>query len=435
MMTEHQRLVDRQDGWRARVQVVVVLVALVLASFYLTSCLSSEADRATPTPTRTPKPVDIAVLPTSTPTPFTPPTATLTPTAPVATDTPTSIPEPTQSLTPTVTPWPTFGPDTCPLTGLQVSDPALLQRRPLAVKIQNYTTSRPQYGLAQADIVYEHLESQAGITRFTGIYLCQNVDKVGSVRSARFIDLELPVMYKSIFAFSGVCPGLYPKFKEAGFFDREFWYDQGIHDEAFYRDKELLAKGLAVEHTLFLSATKVWDIAGDLGINQPQDLHGMTFDFAVPTGGQVGTTIHIPYPNKEMIVDYRYDGKTGTYLRLQDGDPFLDAATGEQISVTNVVLVYVPHVDSDFYEDYPRTNWPSIQIQLWGTGPAVVFRDGQAFEGLWARPTKPTNENLLVFRDKTGQTPIPLKPGNTWIQVIPVPPHKWAFEATWSGEE
>ena len=431
MVMENRPLAVKGSGWRTRVQILAALVALILTSFYLTSCLSSKADRATPTPTKTPKPVNIAVLPTNTPTPFTPPTATLTPAAPAATDTPTSTPEPTQSLDPTTTPWPTFGPDTCPLTGLQVSDPALLQRRPLAIKVQNAELSRPQYGLPQADIVYEHL-SEAAITRFTAIYLCQAVDKIGSVRSARFIDLEIPAMYKSLLAFSGTSPGLYPKFRDADFRDREFWYDQGIHDEAFFRDKDLLAQGVPVEHTLFAWPDKIWEIADDLDINQPQDLQGMAFAYDAPSGGQPAINIDIPYPNRQMVVSYRYDAKTGAYLRWQGGDPFLDALSGEQISVTNIVLVYANHVDADFYENPPYNTQPSIQVQVWGTGPAMIFRDGLAFEGLWARPKR---EDMLVFRDKAGQVPIPLKPGNTWIELIPLAGYRLSFEASWSGEE
>ena len=70
--------------------------------------------------------------------------------------------------------------------------------------------------------------------------------------------------------------------------------------------------------------------------------------------------------------------------------------------------------------------------ELWGTGPAVVFRDGLVYEGLWARPHR---DDMVVFRDPTGQTPIPLKPGNTWIQLAPLSGHRWTFEATWDSEE
>ncbi len=417
---------NQQRTW----QTIVIAVVLFAVALYATACLPSGPSDVTPTPTKTPKPplTEIAVLPTATPTP----TLTPTPSPTLApTDTPTATPEPTETPPPTVAAWPTLAPNVCPLTGQEVKDPALLERRPLAIKIQNAPISRPQYGFPQADIVYEHL-SEAGITRFTAIYLCKPVEKIGSVRSARFIDLEIPAMYKSLMAFSGTSAGLYPKFLNADFYDREFCYGWGLHSEAFYRDTELRRKGIPIEHTLFASASKIWAIADELGINQRQELKGLNFGVEVPEGGQPATHINIPYPHRDMVVDYRYDPQQGVYLRWQGGDPFLDAATGKQITVTNVVVLYATHVDTDIYEDEPRRNHPSVQIQLWGTGPAVIFRDGQAFEGLWARPRR---EDMVVFRDPTGQIPIPLKPGNTWMQLVPLPGHRWSFEVSWDAEE
>ncbi|MFN2167853.1 MAG: DUF3048 C-terminal domain-containing protein, partial [Anaerolineae bacterium] len=290
--------------------------------------------------------------------------------------------------------------------------------------------ARPQFGLPQADIVYEHL-TEAAITRFTAIYLCQEVDKIGSTRSARFIDLEIPAMYKSLMAFSGTSAGLYPKFLNADFYDREFCYGWGLHSEAFYRDTELRKQGIPIEHTLFADPAKIWQIADDLGINQRQDLQGMTFSQEPPAGGQPATHVHIPFPSRDMIVDYYYDEQTGTYLRWDAGDPFVDAASGEQIQVTNVVVIYATHVDTDIYEDEPRRNHPSVQIQIWGTGPALLFRDGQVYEVLWARPQR---DDMLVLRDSTGQIPIPFRPGNTWFHTVPLPGHRWTFEATWDTE-
>jgi hypothetical protein len=239
-------------------------------------------------------------------------------------------------------------------------------------------------------------------------------------------------MYKSLLAFSGTSAGLYPKFLNADFYDRQFCYGWGLHPEGFYRDKELRKQGVPIEHTLFADPAKIWETANKLDVNQRQDLTGLTFDFATPTGGQPAKSIHIPYPHRDMVVDYRYDPATGNYLRWNGGAPHVDAATGKQLSTTNVVILYANHVDTDIYEDEPRRNHPSVQIQLWGTGPAIVFRDGQAFEGLWARPKR---EAMVVFRDETGQVPIPLKPGNTWMQLVPLPGHRWAFEASWSGDE
>ena len=418
--------------------VVAMAAALFVIASFATACQPSDSDSAAPTPTKTPRPADakLPALPTATHTPL--PTATPTPTieqatatatAPVPTNTPT--PEPTEEPEAIVVPWPTVGPDMCPLTGLAVSDLALLDRRPLAIKVQNATISRPQFGLPEADIVYEHL-SEAGITRFTAIYLCQEVEKIGSTRSARFIDLEIPAMYNSLMAFSGTSAGLYPKFLNADFYDREFCYGWGLHSEGFYRDKELRNQGVPIEHTLFGDPVKIWEIADDLGINEPQELRDMHFSEEVPEGGQPATHVQIPYPHRSMVVDYRYDADTGAYLRWDGGDPHVDATSGEQISVTNVIVLYATHVDTDIYEDEPRRNHPSVQVQLWGTGPAVIFRDGQAYEGLWARPQR---EDMVVFRDETGQTPIPLKPGNAWLQLVPLPGHRWAFEASWDAGE
>ncbi len=420
----------RKRVWKA---LALVLVLLVVVSF-ATACLSSDTARVTPTPTKTPQPAstDVPLLPTSTKTsiPSATPMATDQPVT-VATRTQTPTAEPTESLDPTAMPWPTLEANVCPLTGLSVSDPALLERRPLAIKVQNAPISRPQFGLPEADIVYEHL-SEAGITRFTAIYLCQEVEKVGSTRSARFIDLEIPAMYKSLMAFSGTSAGLYPKFLNADFYDREFCYGWGLHSKGFYRDTELREQGVPIEHTLFADPVKIWQIADELGINERQELRAMHFSQEVPEGGRPATHINIPYPHRDMIVDYRYDPDIGAYLRWDGGEPHVDAATGEQISVTNVIVIYANHVDTDIYEDEPRRNHPSVQIQLWGTGPAVVFRDGLAFEGLWARPNR---EAMVVFRDPTGQVPISLKPGNIWIQLVPLEGHRWTFEATWGEEE
>ncbi|HSJ53659.1 MAG TPA: DUF3048 domain-containing protein [Anaerolineae bacterium] len=407
-----------------------VLLAVGLASV---ACQSSEPPNASADVSRTPRPADakLPALPTNTHTPA--PSPTSVPSSTSTAEPPTSTPTETPTLTPTLAVgiYPTLSPDMCPLTGLQVSDPALLERRPLAIKVQNAAISRPQYGLPQADIVYEHL-SEAAITRFTAIYLCQEVTKIGSTRSARFIDLEIPAMYRSLMAFSGTSAGLYPLFLNADFYDRQFCYGWGLHSEGFYRDKELRAQGIPIEHTLFADPNKIWDIATELGINEHQDLQGMDFYSAPPEDGQPAAQIQIPFPSRDMVVEWRYDAASESYLRWQAGVPHLDAASGEQLTATNVVVAYVTHVDSDIYEDEPRRNHPSVQIQLWGTGPAVVFRDGQAFEGLWARPKR---ENMLVFRDATGQIPIPLKPGNTWIELVPLPGHRWSLEATWKAAE
>ena len=104
-----------------------------------------------------------------------------------------------------------YGPDTYPngvnpLTG-EVVDPALVNRMPIAIKISNFPYNvRPQSGLSMADLVFEH-PAEAGLTRFTGVFLQNDVAKIGSIRSARFIDTELAPMFGALLVTSGSSMG------------------------------------------------------------------------------------------------------------------------------------------------------------------------------------------------------------------------------------
>ena len=95
------------------------------------------------------------------------------PTQPLPTDTSLPSPSPTSTTqVPTETPIPeatdpvqaygpsNFPPDVNPLTGLVISDPSLLDRRPVAVKVQIFPRGqRPPFGISLADIVYDYYQN------------------------------------------------------------------------------------------------------------------------------------------------------------------------------------------------------------------------------------------------------------------------------------
>ena len=73
-----------------------------------------------------------------------------------------------------------------PLTGLcdGISDEAL-EHRPVAVMINNMIDALPQWGISQADIIYEML-AEGRITRFLAIFQdYSKIEKLASIRSAR----------------------------------------------------------------------------------------------------------------------------------------------------------------------------------------------------------------------------------------------------------
>ena len=88
-----------------------------------------------------------------------------------------------------------------PLTGLPAE--AVDQRPALAVKIDNHPSARGQWGLLQADVVFEELV-EGGTTRFIAVFHSQGSSPVGPIRSARETDLEiLPMFGKSLLVYSG----------------------------------------------------------------------------------------------------------------------------------------------------------------------------------------------------------------------------------------
>ena len=309
------------------------------------------------------------------------------------------------------TPSPSLSLDVCPLTGEGVSDVEVLERRPLAVKISNFPPIvRPQAGLSYADVVFEHL-SEAGLTRLTAVFLSKDVEKVGSIRSARLIDLEIPAMFKAMFAYSGSSGGVKQRIRASDFFGRVISPDFG--DSGFAR---IPSEGKAYEHTLFSDTQSLWNIAEERGLNERQDLSGWAFSEEPPAGGSLATSIEILYTPKYGSAEYRYDPGREAYLRSIFGEPHGDELTGEQIAARNVVVLWANHLETDIVEDStgPRIYY-SIEIQIWGEGRAIVFRDGRAFECRWIRPQRP---DMIRFVDNAGN-PIPLKPGNTWIQAVP----------------
>lgn len=302
-----------------------------------------------------------------------------------------------------------FPPDVNPLTGLRVPDPSVLNRRPLAIKISNYPpVVRPQSGVDLADLVFEHY-AEGGVTRFTAIYLSQDAEPVGSVRSARLIDLEIPAMFQAILAYSGASAGVNARIRASDFIERALSPDFGVGAPIFWR---IPREGVAVEHTLFTSTRRLWEEATRRGINTRQDLRGMVFSEQPPPGGQPVSTLLIPY--RVEPVSWRYDPDSGRWFRWTAGQPHMDALTGRQLSAANVVVVYAHHQTTDILED--RLGNYSIEIQIWGSGPVRIFRDGRMFEGQWQRFRR---EDMLRFVDARGQ-PIPLKPGNTWFQMVPL---------------
>lgn len=344
---------------------------------------------------------DFAPGPTSTPAPTLP-----APTAVIVT------PETIQQYGPD-----NFPADVNPLTGLKVADTSVLERRPVAVKVSEFPRRvRPQDGLSLADLVWEHF-AEAGVTRMTAIFLGNDSPKVGSIRSARLIDIPLAQSYKAVLVTSGSSQGTLDRLAKTDFYDRVIAEATGFTEcPPLCREED----ASQTADKLFASTKDLWDTTTSLGLNTRQDLHGMAFFPDPPAGGVPATTLHINFHLDDNVVEWRYDPATGRYARWVDtatvGElaEHTDAVNGQPLTAANVVVLYVNHVSTDIVEDFADGGHCGYEIQLWGNGPARLFRDGQAYDVTWVR----FNVNDVIGFVGPDNQVIPFKPGNTWFEIL-----------------
>jgi hypothetical protein len=381
--------------WR-RILLASALVAFSLLA--LTACQTAQPT-VTPTPTRLPRP-------TYTMTPR-PPSPTVTP-AVAATSTHTPLPQ----VQPQASPTPTGVLN--PLTGLPISQ-ALLQKRPILVCLDNDVGARPQYGLAKADVVYEYYMENYFNTRYTAVFWGQEADRIGPMRSARLINLELTPEYDGFLACEGGSDAVRyllvddKRFYDYTYLDMDLWGDGYYSIYGRHADPN-------VNTVLTQTSTDLlrkW--LQSKGKEKPVQVKGFTFSpagSATPVG-MPAQTVSIPYPSYCCNVQWTYDAASGRYLRSVQGQPQTDGATKERLSAANVLIIYADHQKSNILEAEP--NGYGFDIKLRGEGKATVLRDGVATAALWRRD-KLTDFMQVV--DASG-APIPLHPGNTWVEVVP----------------
>jgi hypothetical protein len=291
-----------------------------------------------------------------------------------------------------------------------VTNPVLMQRRPIHVCIDNFPAARPQYGLSQAEMIFEYVMEGYFDTRFTAVFWANEVDSIGPLRSARLVNFELTPMMDGALVCSGAA-------------DENRWYlkntvgfpylDVDLDDPTHtVYTREAGRMPIQLTTLLHTSTRLLHQWLADIRQERAPNIRPYAFSLTAPQGVPA-TTVHVPYPDC-CAADWIYDTATGTYRRLTDGKPHMDATTNSQLAASNVVIVVAPHEKTTIIED-PGTGATSIRIVLTGEGKAIVIRDGTAVAGTWKRTDR---KDLIRFYD-AGGIAIPLHPGQTWVEIVP----------------
>ena len=282
------------------------------------------------------------------------------------------------------------------LTGLiDLSDEAI-GKRPVAVMVNNVNDALPQYGISDADIMFE-MTVEGDLTRMMALYAdYTKVPVVCAVRSCRYY---YPVMANGFDAFY-VNWGFDETIREyVDSLDVNYFDGMVNPGNMFGRDENRLNSGYALEHTAYFDGTKFAEYVDNNGyrtelLNEKQ---GSAFVFngleeQVKPNGDDCKEVNIDFG--AATATFSYDEESNTYLKQINGQNQMDAVTDLQLAFTNVFVL-----ETDISV---RTDYGHKQIDWQGGDDSVGYyiSNGCVQKITWEK----TSENAyLKFYDEDGK--------------------------------
>lgn len=282
------------------------------------------------------------------------------------------------------------------LTGEANVSAEVAARRPVAIMVNNVSTAQKvQTGLNKADIIYE-TEVEGGITRLMAVYQdITNLDKIGTVRSARYPYVDLAMGHNAIYVHCGQDPTYCePHLKDL----------DHLSIDTNSQGAKRISNGLSSEHTLYAIAGDLWkNISSKFDTKATDNTAWANFtDETLTLDGGSATTVTVPFPTQKT--GFTYDQSTGLYTRLAGGNALTDYYTSETTQVKNVFVLLTSisnysdgkhrKVDLESGDGYYVTNG-TVQFIKWSKGKA---------------------SNGFEFTDTEGNE-IKVSTGNSWVCI------------------
>lgn len=276
--------------------------------------------------------------------------------------------------------------------------------RPYAIMINNIDVARPlQSGLQDAYIIYEMIV-EGGITRYLALFLDQNTERIGSIRSSRHYYLDYALENDAIYVHHGQSPRALSDFSTLKL-DRIEVNDT----KTGWRDKTLKVSS---EHTLFTSIEK---LNSGLGAKRTTRNKDLLFNYSADEidlnsifNATPAKNVIIKY-SKSTTSSYEYDEENKVYKRFVNGKEHTDYVTKEQYTFKNIITYKVDNskISGDTKD---RQELDNI-----GSGKAYYITNGYAIDINWKKECR---ECQTVYTYNDGSE-ITLNDGNTFIQIQP----------------
>ena len=329
--------------------------------------------------------------------------------------TPTPAPEvtvPPPAATGTPTPTPYDGPVN-PLTG-EPAETDIVELRPVAVMLNNLKEALPQLGQSRADLIYE-VVAEGGITRMLAVYQSvEEMDTIGSIRSARPYYIELALGHDALFIHAGGSDDAYSDLRSWGVDHfgavRGPYLGKSPESNMMWRGAER-RKVNGYEHSVVATGASILaHLPEGLRLEHAEGYDaGLTFaDDGTPDGGSPARVLTVPFSNYKTGV-FTYDAALGAYLVEEYGAPYVDGGTGEQVAVTNVIVVQTRC-------RYTGDSLGHMDVEVVGEGDGWFACGGLAVPIRWSKPSR---ESPMTYATQDG-APLALGRGRTYVNIVPL---------------
>jgi Protein of unknown function (DUF3048) N-terminal domain/Protein of unknown function (DUF3048) C-terminal domain len=270
---------------------------------------------------------------------------------------------------------------------------------PVLIQVENSPASRPQSGLAAADVVFEYV-TEGGISRFSAMYLHPPAGRVGPVRSARLVTIALATHLGALLVYSGAGTYVQQHIEQSGVVR----FDENGAGQDLFRISQRISP-----HNLYTDGSRIADLL--TRARAPRVSWRLWQRTATPPTGAPARTFRVPISLAETPV-WTYDAALGGYTRREpDSGALMDADSGNPVLAATVIVEQVAITTAPEVEDVNGVR--GVEQDVVSGGPAQVFTAGREYDATWSQP--PNGPPRFTLK-KGSQAPI--SRGEVWIELV-----------------
>ena len=290
----------------------------------------------------------------------------------------------------------------------ELIDESLKNQRPIAVMVDNESIALPHYGLSQADVVYEMMNSTLNgrITRFMVLVKdWENIKQLGSIRSVRPTNILIASEWNAVICHDG-----------GPFYIDEYMADPSVDN--FSGTFSRVDNGKSREYTEYILPGDLDKNFENSGVSKEYTSYyeGPHYQFASESNpvdlssasdAIDANTVDLPFPHNGSYLEYNADDQL--YYYSEYGKAHVDPGNdNKQLCFKNLLI------QSCGYTQYDEHGYLIFDCVSQGGGYYVT--NGKAIPVTWKKEkmTSPTH-----YYDAAGNE-IKINTGKTYVGFVPV---------------